>query len=273
MPELPEVETTRLGIEPHLNGKTIDNMTIWQPSLRWPIPDNLPALVRNQRIQAISRRGKYILFHLNQNGGFLIHLGMSGSLRIITELPSNELRRKHDHWQLNCGNIYLRYNDPRRFGSLLHADDPDQHPLLTKLGPEPMDNIFDGDFLYRLSRGKQSAVKSFIMDSHVVVGVGNIYAAESLFKAGIHPNRAAGKISLKRYRQLAIEIKKVIEYALQRGGTTLRDYVNSDGNTGYFQLELMAYGRENQPCTRCDSPMKNIRLNQRASVYCPKCQT
>ena len=270
MPELPEVETTRLGIEPHLSGKVIDNMTVWQPSLRWPIPTDLPTIVNNKRIETISRRGKYILFHLNQGGGFLIHLGMSGSLRILTE---SQPRKKHDHWQLNCGDACLRYHDPRRFGSLLYAEDPNVHPLLIKLGPEPLDPAFNGDYLHRRAKGKQLAVKSFIMDSHVVVGVGNIYAAESLFSSGIHPNRPAGKISLKRYRQLAKEIKKVIQYALNRGGTTLKDYVNSDGSSGYFQLELQVYGRENEPCKQCSTPLKNLRLNQRASVYCPKCQT
>ncbi len=269
MPELPEVETTCQGIKPHIEQREIVAVEVWQPRLRWPIPQELAQSIQGKNVESVTRRGKYILIKLSDGHDLIIHLGMSGNLRVITE-PQE--KRKHDHWQIQFNNCILRYQDPRRFGSLLYAEDAYQHPLISSLGVEPLTDDFDGDLLFQRSRNKTINVKAFIMDGKIVVGVGNIYANEALFLAGISPKRAANKISIERYRQLATHIKCVLANAIKQGGTTLRDYVNSDGDTGYFQLTLNVYGRGGEPCNQCEKPLTLIRQNQRASVYCTHCQ-
>ncbi len=270
MPELPEVETTRRGIEPWVVDQTIAAWRIRNPNLRWPV--EIPPVLKHQSVQAINRRGKYILLQ-TEPGTLLMHLGMSGSLRI---LPEETPPLKHDHVDLvlGSGNV-LRLNDPRRFGSVLYqaGDEPNQHPLLKNLGVEPLGNEFSGQYLHRAARGRKVAVKNFIMDSKVVVGVGNIYAAESLFAAGIRPGVAAGRVSLGGYERLAAEIVAVLARSVQQGGTTLRDFVGSDGNPGYFKQQLNVYGRQNLPCRVCGTRLKLKILGQRSSVYCPNCQT
>jgi formamidopyrimidine-DNA glycosylase len=270
MPELPEVETTLRGIAPHIENQTVHHLIIRQPRLRWPVPDNLEALISGCKIRAISRRAKYLLFDLG-SGSLIIHLGMSGSLRILTEDKTPE---KHDHLDFVFINgVLMRFHDPRRFGSVLWTELPvNQHPLLKSLGPEPLLSDFDGNYLYQLSNHRMTPVKSFIMDSHVVVGVGNIYANEALFMAGIHPTRPAGRISLQRYRLLASNIKTVLQNAIEQGGTTLRNFVNETGNPGYFKQKLRVYGRAGQPCLICQKPLTEIRMNNRTTVFCSKCQ-
>jgi formamidopyrimidine-DNA glycosylase len=269
VPELPEVETTRRGIAPHCEGRTITEVTVRNGSLRWPVPADLGERLRGQRIESIDRRAKYLFLNIEQ-GTVIVHLGMSGSLRIITgETPP----MPHDHIDLvlDSGTI-LRFNDPRRFGCWLWADSAKDHPLISHLGPEPLSPDFNGTMLFRLSRSKSTPVKSFIMDNHVVVGVGNIYANEALFKSGIHPRRKAGRISLDRYHRLAEAIQETLSAAILMGGTTLRDFVNSDGKPGYFAQSLLVYGRGGEPCKECETPLKEIRMNNRATVYCPRCQ-
>lgn len=269
MPELPEVETTRRGIEPHILGRTVTRVVIREPRLRWPIPDEVRNLLPGSRIEATRRRGKYLLLK-TELGHVLVHLGMSGSLRI---LPQGTPALKHDHVdiELDDGRL-LRYTDPRRFGAITWARVPDEHVLLRDLGPEPLEPGFDGDYLYARAHGRSMAVKSFIMDSHVVVGVGNIYANEALFRAGIHPDRAAGRISQERYRGLADAIRAVLSEAIAIGGTTLRDFVGGDGEPGYFAQELRVYGRGGQTCKTCGELLREMRHNNRATVYCPQCQ-
>jgi len=269
MPELPEVETTRSGIAPHLVGRRIDALAIRQPRLRWPIPDALIATLPGQRIEAIERRAKYLLVH-TRNGSALLHLGMSGSLRVLA--PDTPIGI-HDHydWHIDSGRI-LRFTDPRRFGSLLWQPAGATHPLLATLGPEPLCESFDGDHLWALSRQRSAPVKTFIMDQAIVVGVGNIYAAEALFAARIHPKRAAGTVSRARYRRLADSIKHILTYAISRGGTTLRDFISPDGVPGYFEQELYVYGRAGQPCKNCAAPIRVITIGQRSTFYCPSCQ-
>jgi len=269
VPELPEVETTRRGIAPHCEGRSIRQLIIRNPSLRWPVPDDLPARMEGHTIRAVDRRAKYILIRLD-TGTAIVHLGMSGSMRVVTD-QSPPL--KHDHVELQLDNgLLIRFNDPRRFGCWLWSDHPEQHALLESLGPEPLAPEFTGGLLYRLSRGKQVAVKSFIMDNRVVVGVGNIYANEALFKAGIHPNRKAGRISADRYHRLAEAIRETLSAAILMGGTTLRDFVNSDGKPGYFAQSLLVYGKRGQPCPECQRPLKEMRTGQRSTVYCGNCQ-
>ncbi len=269
MPELPEVETTRLGISPHLLGRRISKLIIRQPKLRWPIPQTLIEALPGQRIGSIERRAKYLLVH-TEVGSALLHLGMSGSLRA---LDANTPPGKHDHfdWLLDSGRI-LRFTDPRRFGSLLWQPVGSTHKLLAQLGPEPLSDDFDGDHLWRLSRGRAASVKTFIMDQAIVVGVGNIYAAEALFATGIHPRRKAGSVSRARYAQLSHAIKRILSYAIQRGGTTLRDFISPDGVPGYFEQELTVYGRVGQPCRHCGTIIRSITLGQRSTFYCPQCQ-
>lgn len=269
MPELPEVETTRRGILSALEGHRVKAVTVHDSRLRWPVPSEL-ADFKGQRITAVTRRGKYILVH-TKAGTALIHLGMSGSLRLVA--PGTP-KRPHDHVEIGLDSGWLlRLHDPRRFGCFLWLTSPPaEHPLLASLGPEPLEEGFDGQLLFDLSRGRSAPAKSFIMDSHVVVGVGNIYANEALFRAGIHPLRSAGRIGADRYDRLADEIRSILSYAIERGGTTLRDFVNGHGEPGYFQLELDAYGRGGQPCRRCSKPMKEVRLGGRSTVYCPNCQ-
>lgn len=270
MPELPEVETTRRGLAPHIEGSEVAKITVRQPSLRWPVPCDLAAKLEGKVIESIQRRGKYLLFRSPQ-GTLIGHLGMSGSMRICSQ---NSEIKKHDHVDIRMtnGNI-LRYHDPRRFGFLLWTeDDPLQHKMLSKLGPEPLSEAFTGKLLHQLSRKRKVPVKNFIMDSHVVVGVGNIYASESLFTAGIRPTRSAGKVSLAAYEQLAEIIRIVLARSIEQGGTTLKDFVNSDGQPGYFAQQLNVYGRAGQPCLQCQSPIKSIVIGQRNSFYCTKCQ-
>ncbi len=270
MPELPEVETTRRGIAPHLIGRRLLGAVVRERRLRWPVPRDLDARVRGRRVAAVRRRGKYLLIDLEGGGALLLHLGMSGSLRLV---PCDRPPGKHDHVDLRLeGGRCLRLTDPRRFGTLLWTPDPDRHPLLRELGPEPFSAEFNGDHLWHRSRGRRVAVKNFIMDSHVVAGVGNIYANEALFRAGIHPARAAGRISRQRYARLAQAIREVLAEAIEAGGTTLRDFTGSDGRPGYFSRTLAVYDREGEPCSRCGHPIRSIRLGQRSTFYCPRCQ-
>lgn len=269
MPELPEVETTRRGIAPHLIGQRVSRVIVRERRLRWPIPEDLDVRLSGQRIEAVERRAKYLLIKA-EVGTLISHLGMSGNLRLVEAgLPA----AKHEHVDIELeSGLALRYTDPRRFGALLWSELPLEHELLVRLGPEPLTDLFDGERLFQLSRGKAVAVKPFIMDNAVVVGVGNIYATEALFAAGIDPRRAAGTVSRARYVRLAVEIKRILAHAIERGGTTLRDFIGGDGQPGYFQQELFAYGRGGQFCKVCGSTLREVKLGQRASVYCPKCQ-
>lgn len=268
MPELPEVETTRRGVEPWVYGQQITDLVVRNPDLRWPV--RLPHDLIGAKIDSVQRRGKYLLFMVSQ-GAILIHLGMSGSLRVV---PCGDPPRKHDHVDIVFGQRCIRLNDPRRFGCVLHIEqDVWQHPLLRDLGVEPLGNEFSGEWLFARSRNRKVAVKNFIMDSKQVVGVGNIYAAESLFSAGIRPTVQARRVSLNAYQTLAGAIRSVLSRAISRGGTTLRDFVNSQGNPGYFQQELFVYGRDGEPCRICETVLKAKQIGQRSSVYCPKCQT
>lgn len=269
MPELPEVETTRQGIAPHCENQTITGVTVRNASLRWPVPEDLAERLTGQVIRSVERRAKYLFINLD-SGSVIVHLGMSGSLRVVTD---NAPPQVHDHIDLTLASgVILRFNDPRRFGCWLWTEATASHPLITHLGPEPLSAEFNGAMLFRLSRGKQTPVKSFIMDNHVVVGVGNIYANEALFKAGIHPKRKAGRISLDRYHRLAEAIRETLSAAILMGGTTLRDFVNSDGKPGYFAQSLLVYGRGGETCKECQATLKEIRMNNRSTVYCPKCQ-
>ncbi|ATD66294.1 DNA-formamidopyrimidine glycosylase [Luteimonas chenhongjianii] len=269
MPELPEVETTRAGLAPHVLGRRITGVVLRRPDLRWPIPDEVGAMLPGRRIEAIRRRAKYLLLDTDA-GSALLHLGMSGSLRVLgPDVPV----RAHDHvdLSLDSGQV-LRFNDPRRFGCLLWQPAGETHPLLRDLGPEPLDDSFDGDHLFLASRGRRAPVKTFLMDQRIVVGVGNIYAAEALFAAGISPLREAGRISRERYARLAAEVKRILAHAIGRGGTTLRDFISPDGAPGYFEQELTAYGRGGQPCPNCGTPLRSALVGQRATVWCPRCQ-
>lgn len=271
MPELPEVETTRRGIAPHVENQRVTGIVLRQRQLRWPISAGLESGLTDQLIRRVDRRGKYLLLGAD-TGTLIIHLGMSGSLRIVdtTVAPG-----KHDHVDIEFNHrTLLRYTDPRRFGCLLWQTGPVMsHPLLSELGPEPLEADFTGEYLHARSRGRAAPVKSFIMDSHIVVGVGNIYANEALFMAGISPTRAAGRISKPRYLHLVDCIRQVLAQAITVGGTTLRDFTNSVGEPGYFKQSLQVYGRGEENCTRCSQPLKEIRLGQRSTVYCRHCQT
>ncbi len=270
MPELPEVETTLRGILPHVRGHRIDAVHVREPRLRYPVPPDLPSRLGGHRVDAIRRRGKYLLFAIGE-GNLLIHLGMSGSLGLI---PANRIPGKHDHFDLVLSSgMALRYTDPRRFGMALWVEgDPLGHRLLQHLGPEPLGETLAVDSLYDVSRGRTAPVKSFIMDSRVVVGVGNIYANEALFLAGIHPLRRAGRISRERYRRLTAAIREVLLGAIEQGGTSLRDFVGGDGRPGYFRQSLQVYGRGGESCGRCEGTLREIRVGQRSTVYCPRCQ-
>ena len=269
MPELPEVETTRKGLEPLITDRKIISAHIYKKKLRWDIPTHLKKILKSQKILKISRRAKYLLFHFDF-GQLVMHLGMSGSISVVN---SFEPLRKHDHFELKLDNSKsLRFHDPRRFGSILWQSPNQTLALLEKLGPEPLSYEFDEDSLFSPSIGKSRNIKSFIMDSNVVVGVGNIYASESLFLAGISPKREAGKTSKECYKVLTNSIKNVLTDAINNGGTTLNDFSNVDGNPGYFSQVLNVYGRENMPCMRCSGKIKRIIQNQRATFYCSKCQ-
>lgn len=270
MPELPEVETTRRGIAPHLKHQTITDVIIRQYQLRWPIPKTLRKNIHQQTVRDIKRRGKYILIYFD-NGTLILHLGMSGSLHIVDiDTPC----QKHDHLDLIINQqCILRLRDPRRFGAVLWTRKPvAQHKLLKDLGPEPLENIFTAQHLYEASRKRKVSIKQFIMNSHIVVGVGNIYASEALFIAGIHPKRAAGKISLPRYQQLVTAIKNVLTAAIKQGGTTLRDFSNSDGKPGYFKQQLNVYGRKDKACPTCNKAITQSIIGQRSTFYCTHCQ-
>ncbi|MBR9771103.1 MULTISPECIES: bifunctional DNA-formamidopyrimidine glycosylase/DNA-(apurinic or apyrimidinic site) lyase [unclassified Halomonas] len=305
MPELPEVETTRRGIAPHVQGREIREVLVRQSRLRVPVPEDLADRLIGARFGEIRRRAKYLLLPVlsgeggesvengetvastegtctaasrsddgggvREKGTLLWHLGMSGSLRIAR---LGELPRKHDHVDLVLEDgVILRYHDPRRFGFVDWLRDDEAHDTrLSRLGPEPLSQAFDGARLYALSRGRQAAVKPFLMDNAVVVGVGNIYASEALFLAGIDPRRAAGRIGRERYDRLAAAAKEVLAAAITQGGTTLRDFVSGTGEPGYFAQRLNVYGRAGAPCRRCGGELKHVTLGQRASVFCPRCQ-
>lgn len=306
MPELPEVETTRRGLAPHLEGRRVLGVTLRRPDLRWPIPGEIEALLPGQTVRAVRRRAKYLLMDTDA-GTAIWHLGMSGSMRV---LPADTPVQAHDHVDLligsdagsaqaptptltrvrgrarstrateasphgednHAGVRVLRFNDPRRFGCLLWQAPGETHALLRELGPEPLEDDFDGCYLFERSRGRKAPVKAFLMDQRIVVGVGNIYAAEALFAAGVSPLRAAGKVSRERYDLIAAEIRRILAYAIRRGGTTLRDFLSPDGAPGYFEQELSAYGRGGEPCPRCGRPLKEAMLAQRATVWCGHCQ-
>ena len=269
MPELPEVETTRKGLERLITGRTILSVHIFKKKLRWEIPSHLKGTLKNHSIRKISRRAKYLLLHFDI-GQLVIHLGMSGSIRVVS---SSEPLKKHVHFELKLDNkTSLRFHDPRRFGSVLWQKSDETLNLLKNLGPEPLSYEFDEDTLFESSFGKSRNIKSFVMDSNVVVGVGNIYASESLFLAKISPKRKAGKISRKRLIVLTYFIKNVLTDAINNGGTTLNDFSNVDGNPGYFSQVLSVYGRDGMSCLRCNGKIKKIIQNQRSTYYCPKCQ-
>ena len=271
MPELPEVETTRSGIEPHILNKKIKDVVIRQHKLRWPIPKNLASKITQLKLTQVARRGKYLLLRFSNTGTVIIHLGMSGSLRICSASSPIE---KHDHIDFIFSNKkILRFTDPRKFGCVLWTkQEPEKHKLLSKLGPEPLEDIFNTEYLYAQSRKRSCSIKTFIMNSQIVVGVGNIYASESLFMAGINPARKAGSISKARCEKLVIAIKKILEAAIKQGGTTLRDFTRENGQPGYFAQQLQVYGRTNEPCPVCDKPVKQISQQNRSTFYCTRCQ-
>ncbi|WP_394753404.1 bifunctional DNA-formamidopyrimidine glycosylase/DNA-(apurinic or apyrimidinic site) lyase [Crenothrix sp.] len=270
MPELPEVETVCRGVAPHIIGQTIQKVIVRQPSLRWPVPSTLGNSLTGVTVQSVSRRAKYLLIATDQ-GTLIIHLGMSGSLRIV---DSQQALKTHDHIDfVFADNIIMRYNDPRRFGAVLWTNEPiGEHKLLKDLGPEPLLIYFTGEYLHTQSKNRKVPVKSFIMDSHVVVGVGNIYANEALFMAGIHPLKHAGQISLAEYNKLSDCIRTALANAIQQGGTTLRDFVNEAGKPGYFQQQLRVYGRAGLPCVSCQQLLQEVRLSNRSTVFCVSCQ-
>lgn len=270
MPELPEVETTRRGIASHIEGAIVSKVIVRQARLRWPIPADLAQILEGRKILSVSRRAKYLLFSF-EHGTLLIHLGMSGNLRVLTEAFPAE---KHDHFDLVLANgKRLRYRDPRRFGACLwQALENGPHPLLLKLGPEPLSEQFNTDHLLSANSNRKIAIKLAIMDNHTVVGVGNIYAAESLFRAKINPSRAANSLSSLETTQLVVAIKATLGDAIIAGGSTLRDYVDSDGKAGYFQLSAFVYGRAGMSCRLCGGEIKQIRQGQRSTFYCPHCQ-
>lgn len=269
MPELPEVETTRRGIAPYLVGRRVVDLVVRTRKLRWPVPPALAKGLVGHEIRAVERRAKYLLIETD-TGAAIVHLGMSGSLRV---LPRDVPLRPHDHVDLvlDSGRV-LRFNDPRRFGSWLWQPAGQRHGVLANLGPEPFEEAFHGDYLWRASRGRRAPVKSFLMDQRVVVGVGNIYAAEALFRAGIDPRRAAGRVSRERYARLADAVRSILAHAIARGGTTLRDFLAPDGAPGYFEQELFVYGREGLACKICGTKLRAAVIGQRASVWCPACQ-
>ena len=269
MPELPEVETSRRGIAPWVEQQEVRNVIVRDRRLRWPVPVDIDNCLPGQQIHSVGRRAKYLLFDTDA-GTAIMHLGMSGSVRIIDD---DEPAGKHDHVDICFGSgKALRFRDPRRFGSLLWAENATDHALLRDLGPEPLSDDFDGEHLWSLSRGRKVAVKPFIMNAAIVVGVGNIYASEALFQAGIHPRRAAGRIAKPRLDRLADAIKSVLDRAITAGGTTLRDFHGGDGEPGYFKQQLDVYDRDGMPCRVCDTPIRVIVLGQRSTYYCKQCQ-
>ena len=270
MPELPEVETTRRGVAPHVEGRRIAELAVYDRRLRWPVPSGLENELAGRIIDRVDRRSKYLLFRIG-TGTLIVHLGMTGSLRVFRTAPP---RRKHDHVDLVLDDgTTLRYHDPRRFGAMLWVPgSADAHPLLRDLGPEPFDAAFDADYFWRAARGRRAAIKLMLMDNHIVVGVGNIYANEALFRAGIRPTVAAGRVSRARMARLVDAVRRVLREAIAKGGSTLRDYVDAGGEPGYFQLDYFVYGRDGLPCRACGTEVKLTRQGQRASHYCPRCQ-
>jgi len=269
MPELPEVETTVRGLKPLITNQTIIGVGIYRGKLRWEIPKHLTKTLNNQIIQSITRRAKYLLINF-EHGSLVLHLGMSGSIRVVSKsLPL----KKHEHFELMLGNdTRLRFDDPRRFGAVLWQNIGEALPLFTSLGPEPLSDNFNPNDIFQRSRCKTQNIKTFIMNSQVVVGVGNIYASESLFLARISPKTLAGKISLKRYQRLVACIQSILSAAIEQGGTTLKDFSAVDGKPGYFTQKLSVYGRAGEACLRCNRTIRKITQNQRATYYCPKCQ-
>jgi formamidopyrimidine-DNA glycosylase len=270
MPELPEVETTRRGIAPSVSGRTIERVIVREPRLRWRVPRELPQAAAGQRVRDLRRRAKYLLLDL-ERGTMILHLGMSGSLRL---LPCSTVPLAHDHVDivLDSG-LCIRFNDPRRFGSLLWTtDDPLEHPLLRSLAPEPLSAEFNGEYLARAANGRRVAIKLLLMNSQVVVGVGNIYASEALFRAGVRPRRPANRITRAEFDALVKAIKDVLRAAIRDGGTTLRDYINPEGMPGYFRQKLFVYERTKEPCRKCRSPIKHFVQGQRSTYFCPQCQ-
>jgi formamidopyrimidine-DNA glycosylase len=269
MPELPEVETTRRGIAPHVEGRTVRTVLVLDHRLRQPVARNLAALLCGARVRAVRRRAKYLLFDF-AHGTLIVHLGMSGSLRVA---DGRSARLPHDHVELGFGRRVLRLRDPRRFGLVVWtAEDASTHKLLRDLGPEPFAPEFNGAYLAACARARRGAVKNFLMDAHIVVGVGNIYASEALFRAGIHPARAAGRVSRARYDVLVSQVREVLSEAITAGGTTLRDFVRNDGEPGYFRHDLRVYGRSGEPCTVCGTAIAARVIGQRSSFYCTVCQ-
>lgn len=270
MPELPEVEVTRLGVSPYLIDQEVSGLTVRNASLRWPVPDIAQQIV-GQTIRDVRRRAKYLLIDTDA-GTTIVHLGMSGSLRI---LPRNTPVEKHDHIDLELANGHiLRFNDPRRFGAWLWCELPEAaHPLLSKLGPEPLQDTFNTSYLKQALSKKKKAIKLCLMDNHIVVGVGNIYANEALFSAGIHPQAEARRIESERLTLLVAEIKQVLDQAIKQGGTTLKDFTNADGKPGYFAQKLHVYGRGGETCDECGNLLSEIKLGQRTTVFCGICQT
>lgn len=270
MPELPEVETSRRGIEPWIVDQTIAGVIVRDRRLRWPVPRGIEARLRGRTIQSVDRRAKYLLINTD-NGAAIVHLGMTGNVFIV---DSGTPAGVHDHFDIEFDSgKTLRFRDPRRFGSFLFSKRPLEHPLLARLGPEPLGDEFDGEYLWRKSRGRKVSIKQFIMNAQVVVGVGNIYASESLFLAGINPKRAAGRIARQRYELLANAIRDVLARAIKAGGTTLRDFYGGDGEPGYFRCELEVYDREGEHCRTCNTIIKAIVQGQRSTYYCKSCQT
>ena len=270
MPELPEVETTRRGLAPHVRGRRIRALKVYERRLRWPVPAGLPARVVGQCIVSVGRRAKYLLLRL-ESGALLVHLGMSGNLRVVE--PGSP-RVAHDHFDLVLdSNIALRFNDPRRFGSLLYVrGDPLAHPLLARLGPEPFARSFDAEYLWRITRGRRVAIKQLLMNSQLVVGVGNIYASEALFRARIRPQRQTRSLTRPEVARLVRAVRAVLAQAIRAGGTTLRDYLKTDGTPGYFRQRLYVYERGGKPCRRCGQPVRAITQGQRSTYYCHGCQ-
>lgn len=270
MPELPEVETILKEIAPEIVGQTVTTIITRTPRLRWPVPATLNKYIEGHAVQALKRRGKYLLFYF-KTGTLILHLGMSGHLRL---LKHHAMPGKHDHVDIFFAHKkHLRFNDPRRFGALLWTkNDPFTHPLLKTLGPEPLEDHFNGKYLWQTAQGRKVSIKSFLMNSKIVAGIGNIYATEALFNAGIHPLTPAGKINKTNYEQLVKACKAVLRHAIKSGGTTLRDYLKSDGTPGHFLIELKIYGKSGEPCPRCKTALQSIKICQRSTVYCKCCQ-
>ncbi|KMQ80417.1 Formamidopyrimidine-DNA glycosylase [Candidatus Burkholderia pumila] len=275
MPELPEVEVTRRGVEPYVAGRRVEHVDVRTPALRWPIPPKFARTLSTLKIEKVERRGKYLLFE-TVDGWLIVHLGMTGTLRVLRNVPLPPDAAKHDHVDIIFDDFILRFRDPRRFGAILWhpCEDGDvlKHPLLASLGVEPFSPEFSGATLFRATRGRKIAVKQALLAGDIVVGVGNIYASESLFRAGIRPTTAAGRVSLVRYDLLADAVRMTLAAAIEKGGSTLRDFVGSNGESGYFQLDYFVYDRARLPCHVCGTPIKQIVQGQRSTYYCPHCQ-